>query len=282
MEICTGVRWTFGSAGRATRRHGQAQGSRVDAAPPTRIDVVETAYADSGLTVGNVRRLPLIWAAIFSLTVHSVLVAMPLLERGRGSHRSAESTTSWLQATLVSPSDTVGGVEAMVVPEPLQHAEDFVLPTAPPAPVTAPNVPAPPAAADGGMQGTLLVEAQPLQDRDRLGELLTRQLNEFPVELEFPVRLREKIIARYPPAALAAGRAGSVAVWVVVDAQGRADEILVTDGAEEFANEVIAAIRNAHFLPAQNNMLPISFPISLEFQFSAAKPAETAPAADRK
>ena len=132
------------------------------------------------------------------------------------------------------------------------------------------------------MPGGSLIEAQPLEDRNRIGDLNSRQLAEFPVELEFPVRLAGKIVAHYPPAALAAGREGSVVVWIVVDAQGHADEIEVTEGAEEFANEVIAVIREAHFLPAQNNLMPIRFPISLEFQFKAPEPAAIGQAGERK
>jgi len=52
-----------------------------------------------------------------------------------------------------------------------------------------------------------------------------------------------------------------------VDAQGIPEEVLVTDGQEEFADAVIAAVRAARFVPAQNNLLPIRFPLALEFRF---------------
>ena len=60
-----------------------------------------------------------------------------------------------------------------------------------------------------------------------------------------------------------------MAVWVIVDASGNVDEIHVAEGSEEFATEVVAAVRAAHFLPAEDNLKPIRFPIALQFDFRA-------------
>lgn len=113
------------------------------------------------------------------------------------------------------------------------------------------------------------VPAQPLADRNRLGELFARQLVEFPIEVDRPARMVEPIAARYPAGALAEGREDSVGVWVVVSVDGTAEEVQVIDGSPEFAAEVVAAINAARFEPAQNRHYRIRFPIALEFHFRA-------------
>ncbi|MEO8345348.1 MAG: energy transducer TonB [Betaproteobacteria bacterium] len=219
--------------------------------------------------------VPLIWAAIFSVTVHSALVAIPLFQAGR-EPRTMVASSTFIEAALVAPAENATGNATLDASLPLQPLIESSLPALAPL-VMAAYTSAPQNPVSEGARGSLMVEAQPLQDRDRLGdELMTKLVTQFPVEIEFPVRMKEKIVARYPPAALAAGREGSVAVWVIVDASGQAEEIQVTEGSEEFGNSVQEAIRAAHFLPAQNEMLPIRFPITLEFQFKLHAPSATA------
>jgi len=223
------------------------------------------------------RRAVLVWALVASTIVHSALVAVPRTVPGRGASAVADRGVA-LQAVLAAPQDQQADpaadqqpvVAPAEAPSPLKIVEqDVATPDVPPVPpgiLAQPPSAAPPLLGVGGF-GEVRIDGVPLAERDRLGEALSRQMSEFPVEVDFPVRLNEPIRAQYPAAALAAGREDSVAVWIVVDAQGIPEEVLVTDGQEEFADAVIAAVRAARFVPAQNNLLPIRFPLALEFRF---------------
>jgi len=215
---------------------------------------------------------PLFWALVASMAVHAAFVAMPRALPNRGMNADAERGVTTLQVALVPPMEKSADREPDVaVPEvvsPIKLSAQDV--PAPPVPADAPaprTAPAPAASVGIRGAGDVRIDAAPLADRNRMGDVLARQMTEFPIEVDFPAALRERIRARYPPAALAAGREDSVAVWIVVDAEGAASEILVLDGSEEFSEAVVAAVKDAHFVPAQNNLKPIRYPISLEFRF---------------
>ncbi len=106
-----------------------------------------------------------------------------------------------------------------------------------------------------------------LADHNRLGPFLQRQIAEFPVEMDSPVRIGAPIVARYPAAALRDGLDTTVVVWVVVGWNGRADEVEVSDGDPLLAEAVIAAVKDAQFVPARNRLLATRYPIALEFRF---------------
>jgi hypothetical protein len=58
--------------------------------------------------------------------------------------------------------------------------------------------------------------------------------------------------------------------------------VQVLDGAPEFAEVVVAAVNAAKFVPAENRLRKIRFPLSLEFRFRAnAESAAVASAAAR-
>ena len=225
---------------------------------------------DAAPSLAGTLSTPLFWAVIGSIVVHTAFVAMPQSLPRRGSATTADQGPP-LQATLVAPPTPPSEPEAEVavadVSSPIQlAAQEAVAPPLPPAAVDQ-RPQSSSAAVVGVGAGDVRIDGALLVDRNRMGEVWTRQMTEFPIEVDYPARLDEKILARYPPAALAAGREDSVAVWIVVDANGAADEVVVLDGSEEFANAVVAAVKQARFLPAQNNLLPIRFPISLEFRF---------------
>lgn len=172
------------------------------------------------------------------------------------------ATLAAARVDSASPPEAESTLASVVAAPPIES------PIALPAPVAA-AAPPPAAAArepSGGF-GKPEVTWGLLQDRNRLGEFMTRQLTDFPVEVDRPARLDQDIVARYPSGAIAQGREESVAVWVVVDASGAADEIHVVDGAEDFAAEVVDAIRAARFIPAEDNLRPIRFPLALQFDF---------------
>lgn len=240
------------------------------------------------LTMTDAIPKPLLWALVASAAVHSAFVFMPRAWPSHGSDAVVDHGVL-LQAALVAPSEQQTDVTtdhppeltAPASPSPIQLADQALATpsdprTVPPMPaVSAASAKNPPSLSIGGA-ADMQIDGQLLEDRSRLGDMLSRQLSEFPVEVDFPVRLKDKIHAKYPATALAAGREESVAVWVVVDAQGVPEEILIADGSEEFAEAVVAAVKDARFVPARNNLLPIRFPISLEFHFVLGTPAATA------
>ena len=67
----------------------------------------------------------------------------------------------------------------------------------------------------------------------------------------------------------------------IVDAAGhRRRNPRSSTATEEFASEVLAAIRAARFLPAQDNLKPIRYPIALEFRFRTGAGATAGAAAE--
>ena len=224
-----------------------------------------------------------LWALGASLAVHAVLVVATLSHGQRGQTALAPQE---LQAEL-RPAQSSAAEPAPDLPS--SPAAVLAVPAAGPAPpLVAPRAapepsPAQPVAKKARSRGTAALDvlAEPLADRTRLGEYYDRQLTEFPVEIDRPVRVADRIVARYPRAALQEGREDSVAVWVIVGPDGSAEQIQVLDGTPEFADEVVAAVQSARFLPAENNLKPIRFPIALQFDFRTAT-RETAVAATPK
>ena len=175
---------------------------------------------------------------------------------------------------------------------PQSPSESTVIASPEPAPFTvpaAPETPAEPAVTantgattspDSTLTGRdwaiLRVAPQLLRDRSRVGDLWNRQIDEFPIEIDLPVRLDSKIEARYPPGALAERREESVVAWIIVDATGAVEEISIPEGSPEFAEAVRAALKDARFVPARNDMKSIRFPIALEFRFALSSGTGTA------
>lgn len=224
----------------------------------------------------RLRSLALFWALGASLAVHAVLV-VATFPGGRAG--IAAMTPQTLEATLrpaqTPPPDTP--VIATPAPSVLTSMVAVAAPPAAPPATVAPLATTPPAP-KGPPRGLAAMEVlgEPLADKNRLGDFMARQMTEFPIEIDRPARLEERIVARYPTAALREGREDSVAVWIVVNAQGVAEEVEVLDGSQEFADEVLAAINAARFLPAEDNLKPIRYPIALEFQFRTGATEATA------
>jgi TonB family protein len=209
---------------------------------------------------------PLAWAALLSVALHGAMVLMPDAPSGGGIHTTFDRSTP-LSARLSAPAEEASAAEAVLASAGPSREPDVTLPASLPPAATQAASPAAPMRFGNGVPGGILVQPHMLEDRNRLGDLLSRQISEFPAEVDMPVRLRDPIAVRYPSAALAAGRQGSVVVWIVVDAQGKAGEVQVVDGPEDFSAAVLDALRDVYFLPAQNNRRLIAFPLSLEFSF---------------
>jgi TonB family protein len=216
------------------------------------------------------------WALCGSALVHAALVVVPLA----GGERSAmvQPPPDLDVAIVPVPQDRLAPALALAVASPLALPLTARPPPVPPREVLWPLEHAPATPASRGAGGPGLVEARLLTDRARIGEVLERQITEFPVEIGTPVRLSAPITVSYPPRLLAAGREDDVALWVVVDAEGRVEEVQVTDGSADFAGAAVAAVQAARFVPATNNRRPIRFPIALEFKFALPQGAAAAAA----
>ena len=55
--------------------------------------------------------------------------------------------------------------------------------------------------------------------------------------------------------------------WVIVDAEGRIEEISIPEGGPEFGEAVQNALLSATFLPARDGGKPIRYYTMLEFRF---------------
>jgi len=217
------------------------------------------------------RSATLAWALGASMAAHAGLVAMVAIHDANPPGRALEpeivlmASVAPLRATpqalmtvdaspLALPAQPM---PAMPLLEPLQRVA-----------MTREALATPPTAVEGAFED-VRVPGSPLEDRARLGEFYARTLAEFPTEIDMPARVSTPVYAQYPVDALAARIEGSVAVWAIIDETGAATEIDVADGPPELAQAAVAAVREARFLPARNNMKPIRFPIALEFRFDA-------------
>jgi len=209
----------------------------------------------------------LLWALAVSLAAHSLLLTFVLGHRLSGTEPTGNKGVA-LHATLVERRDPIETPAAT----PTANASLVATSEQPSPPPTsrAPAQPAPAATADvyAGTVADIEIQAQPLSERGILGDLLGREQSEFPIEIDVPPKVESRIAALYPRTALAEGREGAVTVWVVVDEHGAPAEIQVVEGEEEFVDAVVSAINRASFRPARNNLVPIRFPISLEFHFA--------------
>ncbi|HQR10176.1 MAG TPA: TonB family protein [Casimicrobiaceae bacterium] len=246
------------------------------------------SYRNPLLTTTSTIPSPLIWALVASTVVHSAFAVLPRAASGRAPGTIADRADV-LQVALVRPSaqssdapaDTPAELVAVAASTmPNRAAQAAVLPSEKSTFAASPAGPATAMAADDKVAirglGEMQVDGRLLDDKNRLGELLSRQLSEFPVEVDTPVIARQPITASFPRAAMAAGRQGAVVVWVVVNDMGVVEDVQVAEGSAEFAEAVIAALKDAQFVPARNNLWTIRYPIALEFQFSLGASAVTA------
>jgi TonB family protein len=224
---------------------------------------------------------PLLWALLASTFVHTALVAMPAALPGRAPDVRGEHVTMLLATLLPATTPQTDEPPAAVdTPSLITMATPAAAASLPP-PSNAPQPPAAARSALGVGSPNVQITGTALADRDRLGELLSRRMAEAPVEVDFPARPKAPIRVRYPEAALAARREGSVAVWVMVSPEGTPDEVTVVDGPPEFADAVVAAINEAKFVPAQNNLVPMRYALAFEFDFTLGAIAPGAIAAKR-
>jgi TonB family protein len=215
----------------------------------------------------RIRSATLVWALAASVFVHAgvILVTRP----GSPVAGIASIAPRPLEVALApAPEPLEPPILTTTEPSPVVVREASPAAAAPRAAPRARPVESPPAAkATTRGMAALDVTAEPLDDKVRIGSYVDRQIAEFRAEIDRPVRLDAPIVAHYPREALRDGREDSVAVWIVVDHTGQAEEVDVIDGSPEFAEEVIAAISAAKFLPAEHKLRPIRFPIALEFRF---------------
>lgn len=227
-------------------------------------------------TARGARPIVLAWAIVASIALHAVVLIATLPGGRRGAEHAVPSD---LQATLVvlpappAPPRPEQPPITVLTAAPDRHPFDLPAPAGPTAPAVLP--PGSARASPGGMQ----VAAAPLTEPVRLGGILARQMNEFPAEIDRPVRLSGAVVARYPRGAMEQGREDTVVMWVIVDATGAVEYVQVAEGSDEFAQEAIAAVRAARFLPAEDRLKPIRYPIALQFDFRSGRSTTASAAA---
>ena len=228
----------------------------------------EASRAGTVHTSRGARPIVFAWALAVSVLVHAAIL-MALLPGGRPGTPAAKLPE--LRASLIEAPTTPEVISEVPAPiSPVITAMPDRSPLAIPLPARAPPL-APSRTASTSRAGVDAIEvpAAPLADRTRLGGWLVRQGNEFKTEVDRPVRVDGKLVARYPDQALAEGREESVVLWIVVGASGNVDEVYLVEGSEEFGAEAIAAVRAARFMPAEDNLVPIRYAIALQFDFRA-------------
>jgi len=233
---------------------------------------------------------PLYWALTASTLVHAGIAGIGLARHD--ARPLVVPVPAVIQASLVDVAPTpappedaeVIDVPAVVLSaEPVAAAVEPLLPKADPIPLPtltpAAAAPVVQASSDALIDLDIQVEAKELAAHERVGDFAMREQSEFPVEVDFPVRWKEPIRAEYPATARARGVESSVVAWAVIDETGHAEEIHVLDDPPEFTDAVAAAIRQAEFIPARNNLKPIRFPVALEFDFQLGHPSTASTAA---
>ena len=124
--------------------------------------------------------------------------------------------------------------------------------------------------------GQVAAIAEILTDHSRLGPLLSREMSQYPTEIDSPVRLDDPIVVRLPAGTRPSEPDASIVVWAIVLADGSVDTALLAEGDESVAEPVLAAVKAARFVPARSRLQPRDYPISLEFRFSAKSADDTA------
>lgn len=223
-----------------------------------------------------------------SLVAHLALVAAFAHTFGTqpAAPRQAEPALSLLLVprTVAAPVDAQAQLAPVPLATPPRPTADSPATVPPPEPQVAPARPAelPPApeSAAPAMPAATTdahVEFSVTSVLGRLGDALQmRSLHEFPAEIETPVRHADSIDVAYPPLALEEKREGTVVAWVIVDAEGRVEEISIPEGGPEFGEAVQNALLAARFLPAEDRGKPIRYFTMLEFRFRLGTAGATA------
>jgi hypothetical protein len=159
---------------------------------------------------------------------------------------------------------------------PMSRIRESALPRLAAEPVDMGEADASPSADAPDQMGQVAAIAEVLTDHSRLGPLLSREMAEYPTEIDSPVRLDDPIVVRLPAGTRPSEPDASIVVWAIVLADGSVDSALLAEGDETVAEPVLAAVKAARFVPARSRLQPRDYPISLEFRFSAKAPDDTA------
>jgi TonB family protein len=203
-----------------------------------------------------------------SVAVHATLVLIPA---GSGALQSRAAASPMLSARLVAP-EAAAAVQSIakllpapIIPEMAPLAPTRLRPVD--ATIEARSAPEP-GNARAGIATPRAAVATPLTAYARLGDLQARWQSEFPVEVEFPVRLHDEISVPYPPAALERRIEGDVVVWAIVNPDGTVEDVQIVEGDQIFRDAIVAALRDARYYPAANRGENIRYPMALELNFS--------------
>jgi Gram-negative bacterial TonB protein C-terminal len=117
-------------------------------------------------------------------------------------------------------------------------------------------------------------------DSERLGHAQALRLAQrFPRTAAKPPRLREPLIAPYPPRAARAHAEARIAVLLLLDATGRVVDTTLFPDESLFGPAIVDALNGARFAPAEADAKPMPYWMILEFVFSMRPVAKPRPPA---
>jgi TonB family protein len=219
------------------------------------------------------------WALACSIAIHALilgLLSVATLRPPAHGPADAHSVSLPIQVAILRPSEaSVEPVPAIAPPE----AIGIGTPLPQPLPRALPQPPRPrPSAAGSGFLPDIGVGV--LRDSAELPiDLRARLAMEFPrVPARLP-RTQRPVTIAYPEAALREGRESRVIALIVVDADGKAADIVVTPDDAIFGHAVRDALAGASYVPAYDNGKPLRHWLALTFEFelsSGGAPGKTA------
>jgi len=234
-------------------------------APPD----LDRAIAPAAAAKGAARRSSWRFAAALaaSLAVHAVGVPL-LVAPSHGPPRAAPASEATLFAILLSPAPTPAPAAVEPAAQPAAAIEPpTVAPREPPRP-SSPVVTPP--GRDAVMEMPVAVVRTDVPFA-RLNDTLNgRIMTEFPIEVSTQVQLPESLVVRYPRVVGDEPLERQVILWIVVDANGKPEEMHLVQGSGTLAQAAIDAFGTARYTPATNFGERVRHHIAVEVDFPQA------------
>jgi protein TonB len=168
-----------------------------------------------------------------------------------------------------------GGGPAQQEGRPLPPLFASLQPESSPAATLAAQQPAPPAETDPATAATSFERAG-AGDGSPIG--LAPPSRYYPArELDIRPQIRNQVEPAYPRSAFEQGQAATVQLRILIDSQGRIDQVRALDreAGDPFAAAAIAAFRDARYTPGYKNGVPVPSEIVIEVRFESVTVADS-------
>jgi TonB family protein len=186
-----------------------------------------------------------VWAVTASLLAHALLITVT---GGRGSGDGWPAAVSIQPRPVISATLTGNAADTLAVADTLPVAIEATANAGPGA--------NPSEQAGGGQPGSSIGLAAPTHYHPAR-------------ELDIRPQIRSQVEPSYPRSAFEQGQAGSVRLRILIDAQGRVDDVIASgrDAGDPFAAAAVAAFRAARYTPGVKNGLAVPSEVMIEVQF---------------